>query len=67
MRPLLMAAALLTLPACPFTVTESLPCSPCKMKCEQDFGDSCDNCRAENCPDMGDAATDNDTEDPTDE
>lgn len=27
---------------------EPVPCTPCRFKCDQDFGDSCKACRAEN-------------------
>lgn len=37
---------------CLVTGADRPPCSPCKMKCEQDLGDGCEDCRAENCPDL---------------
>lgn len=57
MKLMLMMAAL-SMSACGMTVIDQLPCSPCKMKCEQDLGDGCDTCRSENCPDMTEEATD---------
>jgi hypothetical protein len=55
-RAALIAAAL-ALTACP-PLDDELPCSPCRMRCDQDFGDSCEECRSENCPDMEEASDD---------
>jgi hypothetical protein len=46
---LIFAATLLC--ACP-PLEEDPPCGPCRIRCDQDWGDSCEECRAENCPDM---------------
>lgn len=48
----LLALAALTLAGCPLTVVDPGPCRRCRVDCD-DGPDVCDECRSENCPDMG--------------
>jgi hypothetical protein len=51
-RAACMAIGALLLTACPVTVIDSGPCRVCRHDCD-DSPDWCEECRAENCPDMG--------------
>jgi hypothetical protein len=50
-RAACMAVGALLLAGCPLTVIDSGPCRTCRIDCD-DGPDVCDECRAENCPDM---------------
>lgn len=56
MKAMLMLVALIASACLVPEAEEPVPCTPCRFKCDQDFGDSCKACRAENCPDMASAA-----------
>jgi hypothetical protein len=55
MKPTLMMFALLLTGCIVPDAEEPIPCTPCRFRCDQDFGDSCRRCREENCPNMAGA------------